>query len=114
MRARRKNLVWLGGAVKSPPFSAKARTWSGRLLRRLQEGELLSMPQSRPMPGVGERCHELRIPDEQCSWRIVCRLDPDAVLVADVFARTTEATPRRIIELCRWRLKRYDLRKKER
>jgi len=31
-----KPLVWLHGAVKSPPFSATARLEAGFLLRRLQ------------------------------------------------------------------------------
>ncbi|MGD0310815.1 MAG: hypothetical protein ABSC02_16195 [Acidobacteriota bacterium] len=31
------------------------------LLRKLQKGQSLEMPHSRPMPAIGERCHELRI-----------------------------------------------------
>jgi hypothetical protein len=56
-------LVWLRGEIKTPPFSQEARIDAGMLLRRLQQGELLSMPQSRPMPDIGQRCHELRIRD---------------------------------------------------
>jgi hypothetical protein len=56
-------LVWLFGAVKTPPFSAEARVEAGFLLRRLQQGETLGLPQSRPMPTIGAGCHELRIPD---------------------------------------------------
>lgn len=41
-------LVWLRGAVKTPPFSAAARLEAGVLLRRLQRGEKLGMPHSRP------------------------------------------------------------------
>jgi len=66
-----KPLVWLSGKVKTPPFSARARLEAGVLLRRLQRGESLGLPHSRPMPGIGRRCHELRIPDERRSWRIV-------------------------------------------
>ena len=43
-------LVWLFGEVKTPPFSAEARVEAGFLLRRLQQGETLGLPQSRPMP----------------------------------------------------------------
>ncbi len=39
------------------------------LLRDLQEGESLGMPHSRPMPGIGPRCHELRVNDENKTWR---------------------------------------------
>ena len=42
-----KFLVWLSGEVKTPPFSAEARLEAGFLLRRLQQGEKLSLPHSR-------------------------------------------------------------------
>ena len=58
-----KPLVWLGGQVTTPPMSKEARLEAGYLLRLLQAGHLLAMPQSRPMPAIGKRCHELRIPD---------------------------------------------------
>src|SRR5688500_11584176 len=50
------------------PFSADARLEAGVLLRRLQGGEKLSLPQSRPLPRIGPRCHELRIVDEDKTW----------------------------------------------
>lgn len=105
-----KPLVWLEGEVKSPPFSASARLEAGVLLRRLQRGELLPMPSSRPMPVVGPRCHELRIIDAVVgiTWRIIYRLDADAVIIADVFAKKARATPRSAIESSRRRLRRYD------
>ena len=103
-----KPLVWLRGEVKTPPFSASARVEAGMLLRRLQGGDRLGMPQSRPMPGIGPRCHELRVVDAGKTWRIVYRLDPDAVVVADVFQKTTQQTPVRVIQDCRRRLTQYD------
>jgi hypothetical protein len=48
-----KPLVWLHGEVKTPPFSRVARLEAGFLLRRLQNGELINMPVSRPMPEIG-------------------------------------------------------------
>jgi hypothetical protein len=45
-----KPLVWLKGEVKTPPFSNQARLEAGLLLRRLQQGQGLSLPHSRPMP----------------------------------------------------------------
>ena len=103
-----KPLVWLSGEIKTPPFSAAARLEAGTLLRRLQRGELLSLPHSRPMPTIGRRCHELRIGDETASWRIVYRLDPDAVIILAVFRKTTRATPKRFIEDCGRRLRAYE------
>lgn len=58
-----KPLVWLRGEIKTPPLSRDARLEAGVLLRRLQKGEVLSMPHSRVMPSIGPRCYELRIPD---------------------------------------------------
>ncbi len=47
MRKSDKPLVWIHGDVKSPPFSAEARLEAGFLLRRLQRGESLGLPQSK-------------------------------------------------------------------
>ncbi|HEX5725603.1 MAG TPA: hypothetical protein VFX98_09065 [Longimicrobiaceae bacterium] len=81
-----KPLVWLHGAVKSPPFSLLARIQAGELLRRIQKGESLSFPDSRPMPGI----------------------DTDALLIVEVFRKTTQQTPQHVIDVCKQRLKRYD------
>lgn len=101
-------LVWLRGEVKTPPFSSGARLEAGWLLRRLQAGEKLAMPHSPPMPTIGTRCHELRIVDAGVTWRIVYRFDADAIVIADVFQKTTPQTSARVIEGCRRRLRRYD------
>lgn len=103
-----KPLVWLHGETKTPPFSATARIEAGVLLRQLQRGETLSLPDSRPMPRIGRRCHELRIRDAQATWRIVYRVDPDAIVIAEVFSKKTPATPRHVIETCQQRLRAYD------
>ena len=103
-----KPLVWLRGEVKTPPFSALARVEAGLLLRPLQGGAKLGMPHSRPMPTVGKRCHELQIVDAGRTWRVMYRLDPDAIVIADVFLKTTAQTPTRVIADCRRRLAHYD------
>jgi phage-related protein len=103
-----KPLVWLHGEVKTPPFSRAARLEAGFLLRALQRGDTISMPQSRPMPAIGSRCHELRIVDEKVSWRIVYRIDADAIVILRVFEKKTAKTPRHVIEVCRQRLKSYE------
>ena len=101
-------LVWLHGAVKTPPFSKKAILEAGILLRLLQRGELIEMPRSRPMPVIGPRCHELRITDANVSWRIVYRVDAEAIVLLEVFAKKTSKTPNRIINLCKKRIREYD------
>ena len=108
MSPRHKPLVWLGGEIKTPPLSTNARVEAGFLLRKLQAGEDLSMPHSRPMPVVGARCHELRIQDQNRIWRIIYRVDRDAVVIADVFAKTSQATPKQEIEASQDRLSRYN------
>jgi phage-related protein len=108
MSPKDKPLVWLSGEIKTPPLSAAARLEAGGLLRRLQRGDLVPLPHSRPMPSIGPHCHELRIEDERASWRVVYRIDPDAILILDVFRKTTRATPDRVISNCQRRLRLYD------
>jgi len=103
-----KPLVWLHGEVKTPPFSLEARIEAGTLLRRLQGGERIGLPQSRPMPSIGKRCHELRIPDEDVTWRIVYRTDADAIVIGEVFSKKTKVTPKKVIDVCKRRFKKYD------
>jgi len=103
-----KPLVWLEGEIKTPPFSQKARLEAGYLLRRLQQGETLGMPHSRPLPSIGPRCHELRINDERTTWRIVYRIDSDAIVILEVFSKKSRTTPKAVIDVCKKRLKEYD------
>jgi phage-related protein len=96
-----KPLAWLHGEIKTPPLSKNARIEAGVLLRRLQRGEKLGLPQSRPIPAIGPRCHELRIQDANATWRIVYRLDRDAVVVVEAFPKKTQATPASVIRNCK-------------
>ena len=89
-------------------MSSNARIEAGYLLRLLQQGEKLTMPHSRSMPTIGTRCHELRIEDKNQTWRIVYRIDPDAIVILDVFEKKTQKTPHVVIENCRRRLKLYN------
>jgi len=103
-----KPLVWLHGEVKTPPFSESARLEAGYLLRLLQRGETIGMPHSRPMTTIGLRCNELRVKDIDANWRIVYRIDSDAVILLEVFSKKTGKTPKRIIEICKQRIRDYD------
>ncbi|HEY6199643.1 MAG TPA: type II toxin-antitoxin system RelE/ParE family toxin [Candidatus Binatia bacterium] len=103
-----KPLIWLHREVKTPPFSQAARIEAGYLLRQLQSGAILGMPHSRPMPSIGPRCHELRINDIGAAWRIIYRIDSDAILILDVFAKKTPQTPKPVIEACKRRMREYD------
>lgn len=94
------------GEITAVLQTGKAR--SGLLLRRLQRGETIGMHHSRSMHSVGKRCHELRIPDEGVSWRVMYRIDSDVIIVAEVFSKKTGKTPKRIIDICKARLRDYD------
>ena len=103
-----KELMVLRGEIKTPPLSHAARREIGFWIRALQEGESLSLPHSRPMPEIGARCHELRVNDAGKTWRVMYRIDSDAIVVADVFEKKTRETPERIIRDCHRRLRLYD------
>jgi phage-related protein len=103
-----KPLVWLHGEIKTPPFGAVARIEAGMLLRRLQRGESLRMPHSRPMPGIGRRCHELRVRDGTANWRIIYRTDRDAIVIGAVFSKKTPTTPKSLIASAQRRFREYD------
>jgi phage-related protein len=103
-----KPLRWLHGEIKTPPLSVEARREMGMLLRDLQEGEMLSMPHSRPMPTIGPRCHELRVNDENKTWRLIYRVDENAIVILEVFEKKTVQTPASLIDKCRRRIKLYE------
>ncbi len=103
-----KVLMILHGEIKTPPMSREARLEAGYLLRKLQQGETLSLPHSRPMTDIGRRCHELRIQDEKTTWRIMYRHDSDAIVILEVFAKKTNKTPKQVIDVCQKRLRLYD------
>ena len=103
-----KDLVILGGAIKTPPLSLEARREIGFLIRKLQRGLSLEIPNSRPMPAIGRRCHELRVIDGGQAWRVIYRIDPDAILVLAVFSKKTRRTPGRLILNVKRLLEQYD------
>jgi phage-related protein len=107
MSVNDKPLVWISGEVKTPPFSAAARIKAGFLLRRLQKGDLLEMPDSRPMPSIGKNCHELRINDRNKIWRIIYFIDEDCIVILEVFAKKSKKTPHKVIDVSKERLARY-------
>lgn len=103
-----KPLVWIHGEITTPPFSDNARIETGYLLRQLQKGLMLSLPQSRPMPSIGTSCHELRINDENLSWRIIYKIYSDAILILEVFEKKANKTPKSIVDICKQRIKCYN------
>ena len=108
-----KPLFWLKGEIKTPPFSKDARIEAGFLLRKLQLGEVLSMPHARPMSSIGNRCYEIRIRDENTIWRIILRIDDDAIIILEVFSKKTQKTLHEVIKNCKRRIALFDSAKGE-
>lgn len=45
----------------------------------------------------------------QVQWRIVYRVDADVIVIADVFMKKTQKTPKKHLDASRARLARYDV-----
>ncbi len=60
------------------------------------------------MPTLGPRCHELRINDITGAWRIVYRIDDDAIIILEVFKKKSQKTPKEVIDNCTRRIRLYD------
>ena len=103
-----KPILFLGEQIERPPFSREASREVGYLLHQLQTGVSLGMPQSRPMPSIEPRVHELRVREVQHNWRIVYRVDATFIVVVMIFDKKTPQTPNHVIALCQHRLARYD------
>ncbi len=102
-----KPLRLIQSEIKTPPFSEEARIEVGYLLRQVQRGIKLSLPESRPMPTIGSGCHELRITDGNKKWRIVYSIESDAIVILEVFLKKTQETPKDVIDKCKKRLSLY-------
>lgn len=56
---------------------------------RLQAGEHLRLPQSRPMPAIRAACNEPCIVGPDATWRIVQGVGVKALVILDVFFKKT-------------------------
>ena len=66
------------------------------------------------MPAIATNCHELRIVDENVTWRILYALTSDAVVILEVFNKKTRATPKQVLAVARRRWKQYLMEAEER
>jgi phage-related protein len=75
-------------------------------LARLQEGHMLSMPLSRPMPSIGRGVHELRFRDRAGIYRVIYFLAGRGVIhLLHAFTKKVQQTPIQNIELAKKRLR---------
>jgi phage-related protein len=55
------------------------------------------------MPSLETGCHELKVKDENHEWRIVYAVEPDAIVILEVFGKGSRRTPtssRRVDVVC--------------
>ena len=73
---------------------------------RLEAGEVLGPPLSKPMSSVGRGASELRIKDDKNSVRVFYYVKhAEAILVFHAFGKKSSKTPKREIETGKKRLK---------
>ena len=60
------------------------------------------------MRDLGRGVYELRIPDAGDRWRLIFRIDDDAIVVVEVFKKKTGKTPNRNKNAAQQRLRLYD------
>jgi phage-related protein len=75
-------------------------------IARLEEGHMLSMPLSRPMPSIGKGVHELRFRDRSGVYRVIYFLAGQGMIhLLHGFMKKTQQTQEHNIEIARKRLK---------
>jgi phage-related protein len=108
MSPKDKPLVWLTKTVTTPPFSSEARIKAGYLLRKLQQGEILGPPDAKKLADLCPKCYELRIKDRDKWYRIMVRIDSDAIVILGWFEKKSNRIPKKVLEACGKRMRDYD------
>lgn len=86
-------------------FPEDIRREVGKAIFELQNGTKLTMPLSRPMPEIGSNVHEIRVKDRSGAYRVFyITVSTDGVYVFHAFKKTTQATPKKEIQLGQKRL----------
>lgn len=60
------------------------------------------------MPSIGKACHELRVNDQNKTWRLFYFLDTEAIVILEVTEKKTQQTLKQTIEVCQKRRKSYE------
>ena len=102
----RRAVVWIAD-ISAKEVGRDARRQAGRLIDDLQEGLSLGLPHSRPMPAIGERCHELRIRESGHNWRILYHVGHGEIAILSIFDKKGQKTPQQEIRLAQRRLRLY-------
>lgn len=86
----------------------EARREAGFLLGLLQSGEVLAMPQARPLFDIAPRVYELRIREAGKNWRIFYRADADRILLIHQINKTTQTLSEQDKKTVKDRIAAYD------
>jgi phage-related protein len=87
-------------------FPEEIRRELGKAIFDLQNGAVLAMPLSRPMPSLDAGVAELRIRDRSGIYRVFYyRQSSRGVLVFHAFMKKTQTTPKHEMDLAKRRLK---------
>jgi phage-related protein len=87
-------------------FPEEVRNDLADALARLDEGHILSMPLSRPMPLIGKGVHELRFKDRAGIYRVIYLLfGAGTIYLLHAFVKKTNQTPKPNIDLAKKRLR---------
>ncbi len=100
-------VIWNKRALKEvKEFPEEIRKEIGYLIYKLERGESLTMPKSRPMPSFYTGCHELRVKDHDGIFRIFYYLKiKNNILIFHAFQKKTEKTLTKELELGKKNLK---------
>jgi len=80
----------------------------GTQLMRIQHGERLSSPLSKPMTVKHQNAHELRLKDRNGSYRIIYVLNlKDKIFIPHAFSKKTQKTPLKEIKLSIQRIREF-------
>lgn len=103
-----KQIIWDNSAKETVrSFSVEVRQEVGALLRILQDGGLLGMPQSKPMKQLASSAFELRVKDRGGIYRVFYVLfDKHRILIPHAFTKKTQKTPLQEIDTAQRRLRR--------
>jgi phage-related protein len=103
-----KRVIWNKAALKTVrSFSVEVRQEVGALLRILQEGGQLGVPQAKPIKQVDTAAFELRVKGKYGIYRVFYILfDKQRILIPHAFTKKTQRTPQQEIETARKRLQR--------
>lgn len=61
-----------------------------------------------PSPASARTASETYRSNQSKTWRIFYRVDGDAIVIAEVFAKSTQATPKHVLVTSQRRLRLYD------